>query len=62
MVFRFGFLVAMLDNVVQPDVVDTGNKVVPPVLGGKTSPDSALSQLQKTWQGLPSDQRGSSYK
>lgn len=52
----------MLDNVVQPDVVDTGNKVVPPVLGGKTSPDSALSQLQKTWQGLPSDQRGSTYK
>ena len=52
----------MLDNVVQPDVVDTGNKVVPPVLGGKSSPDSALSQMQKTWQGLASDQRGSSYK
>jgi raffinose/stachyose/melibiose transport system substrate-binding protein len=52
----------MLDNVVQPDVVDTGNKVIPPVLGGKSSPDSALPELQKTWQGLPSDQRGSSYK
>ena len=32
----------MLDNVVQPEVVSTGNKVLPPVLNGSMAPSAAL--------------------
>ena len=51
----------MLDNVVQGDVVDSGNKVLPPVLAGKTSPSEALNQLNTVFGQLPEDQRGSNY-
>ena len=51
----------MLDNVVQPNVVNTGNKELPSVLNGSISPSSALSSLQTTNGQLPSDQRGTSY-
>jgi ABC-type glycerol-3-phosphate transport system substrate-binding protein len=51
----------MLDNVVQSDVVNAGNKVFPSVLAGKMSPASALGQMKNAWQALPSSQRGSSY-
>jgi raffinose/stachyose/melibiose transport system substrate-binding protein len=51
----------MLDNVVQPNVVNTGSKELPSVLNGTISPSSALSSLQGTWGQLPSDQRGTSY-
>jgi len=51
----------MLDNVVQTDVVDTGNKVLPSVLAGKIAPDDALSQLQQAWQALPPEKRGTTY-
>ena len=51
----------MLDNVVQPNVVNTGNKELPSVLNGSISPSSALSNLQNTLGQLPTDQRGTSY-
>ena len=51
----------MLDNVVQPNVVNTGSKELPSVLNGSISPSSALSSLQTTHGQLPSDQRGTSY-
>jgi len=51
----------MLDNVVQPDVVNTGSKVLPSVLNGSISPKSALSSMQTTFGQLPSSQRGSTY-
>ena len=51
----------MLDNVVQGDVVDSGNKVLPPVLAGKTSPSDGLGQLNTVWQQLSPDQRGDNY-
>ena len=51
----------MLDNVVQPNVVNTGSKVLPSVLNGSISPSSALSSLQSTLGQLPSNQRGNSY-
>jgi ABC-type glycerol-3-phosphate transport system substrate-binding protein len=51
----------MLDNVVQPNVVNTGSKELPSVLNGSISPKSALSSLQTTFGQLPSDQRGTSY-
>jgi raffinose/stachyose/melibiose transport system substrate-binding protein len=51
----------MLDNVVQPNVVNTGSKVLPSVLNGTISPSSALSSLQGTLGQLPAAQRGTSY-
>ena len=51
----------MLDNVVQPEVVTTGSKVLPPVLNGSMSPSAALQNMQTTLGQLPADQRGTSY-
>ena len=51
----------MLDNVVQPNVVNTGSKELPSVLNGSITPQSALSSMQTTFGQLPSDQRGTSY-
>jgi raffinose/stachyose/melibiose transport system substrate-binding protein len=51
----------MLDNVVQPNVVNTGSKELPSVLNGSISPKSALSSMQSTFGQLPSSQRGTSY-
>jgi raffinose/stachyose/melibiose transport system substrate-binding protein len=51
----------MLDNVVQPNVVTTGSKVLPPVLNGSMSPSAALQNMQTTLGQLPADQRGTSY-
>ncbi len=52
----------MLDNVIQGDVVDSGSKVLPPILAGKTSPADGLGQMQSVWSQLPEDQRSSTYK
>ena len=51
----------MLDNVTQGNVVNAGNKLLPSVLAGKTSAESALGQMVDAWNQLPSSQRGSSY-
>jgi ABC-type glycerol-3-phosphate transport system substrate-binding protein len=51
----------MLDNVVQPNVVNTGSKVLPSVLNGTISPATALANMQSTLTQLPAAQRGSSY-
>ena len=51
----------MLDNVVQSAVVDVGNKLLPSLLAGQTSPDEALGQMQAALNALPPDQRGSTY-
>jgi ABC-type glycerol-3-phosphate transport system substrate-binding protein len=51
----------MLDNVTQGDVVNAGNKLLPSVLAGKTSPSSALGQMTDAWNQLPEAQRGSNY-
>jgi raffinose/stachyose/melibiose transport system substrate-binding protein len=52
----------MLDNVVQGDVVDTGNKQLPSVLANKISPTDALNQMFNAWKQLPADQRSSTYQ
>lgn len=52
----------MLDNVVQGDVVDVGNKMLPSVLDGSTSPMDGLAQMNDAWASLPEDARGSTYK
>jgi ABC-type glycerol-3-phosphate transport system substrate-binding protein len=52
----------MLDNVVQGDVVDAGNKLLPSILAGKTSPGDGLTQLLEAWKQLPADARGTTYR
>jgi ABC-type glycerol-3-phosphate transport system substrate-binding protein len=51
----------MLDNVVQPEVVTTGSKVLPSVLNGSMTPSAALQNIQTTFGQLPSTSRGTSY-
>jgi len=51
----------MLDNVVQPEVVTTGSKVLPSVLNGTMTPSAALQNMQTTFGQLPSTSRGTSY-
>ncbi len=51
----------MLDNVVQGNVVNTGQKFLPSVLGGRVSVSSALSSLQTTLNQLPASQRGNTF-
>jgi raffinose/stachyose/melibiose transport system substrate-binding protein len=52
----------MLDNVIQGDVIDAGSKVLPSVLGGKTSVADGLGQLQNAWDQLPAENRGTEYR
>jgi len=51
----------MLDNVVQPEVVTTGSKVLPSVLNGSMTPSAALQNMQTTFGQLPAGSRGTSY-
>jgi len=52
----------MLDNVLQGDVVDAGNKIIPAILGGKTKAVDGLKQMAQVWTALPAKKRGPSYK
>lgn len=52
----------MLDNVLQGDVVDAGNKIIPSILGGKTAVKSGLDQMAQVWNALPTDNRTETYK
>ncbi|MSX26593.1 MAG: extracellular solute-binding protein, partial [Actinobacteria bacterium] len=52
----------MLDNVLQGDVVDAGNKIIPSILAGKTSPAKGLAQLKQVWDQIPAENKGDSYK
>ena len=51
----------MLDNVLQGDVVDAGNKIIPAILGGKTKVADGLKQMAQVWKALPAAKRGASY-
>lgn len=51
----------MLDNVLQGDVVDAGNKILPAILGGKTSVADGLKQMNQVWNNLAPAKRGNSY-
>jgi ABC-type glycerol-3-phosphate transport system substrate-binding protein len=53
---------AMLDNVVQPEVVTTGSKQLDAALSGNISVQSALKSLKATLDQLPADRKGSVYK
>jgi len=51
----------MLDNVVQGNIVNTGQKFLPSVLNGSVSVTSALTSLQNTLNQLPASQRGNTF-
>jgi raffinose/stachyose/melibiose transport system substrate-binding protein len=53
---------AMLDNVIQPEVVTTGQKQLDAALGGEISVSAALKSLKATLDQLPADRKGSVYK
>ena len=53
---------AMLDNVVQPEVVTTGQKQLDAAFGGELSVKSALKSLKSTLDRLPADRKGPIYK
>jgi raffinose/stachyose/melibiose transport system substrate-binding protein len=52
----------MLDNVVQGDIADAGNKIIPSILAGKTAPSKGLGQLKQVWDQIPAENKGDSYK
>ena len=52
----------MIDNVIQSEVVNVGNKELPSVLNGTISPKQALQSMQNAVQQLPASRRGSSYQ
>ena len=52
----------MIDNVIQPEVVDVGSKQLPAALGGDTSVKSALGDMKSTLDSLPASRKGASYK
>jgi ABC-type glycerol-3-phosphate transport system substrate-binding protein len=51
----------MLDNVTAPGVVTAGSSVLPDMLVGGISPQSAAGKLESAWQQLPTSERGSSW-
>jgi len=51
----------MLDNVLQGDVVNAGNTILPAILGGKTSVTGGLKQLEQVWKNLAPAKRGNTY-
>lgn len=52
----------MLDNVIQGDLADAGNKILPSILANKIKPEAGLGQMLQVWQQLSADQRGSTYQ
>ncbi|MGH7121038.1 MAG: ABC transporter substrate-binding protein [Acetobacteraceae bacterium] len=52
----------MIDNVIQPSVVDVGSKVLTAAFAGQMSVDSALGKMKAALMVLPADQRGASYR
>jgi raffinose/stachyose/melibiose transport system substrate-binding protein len=47
----------MIDNVIQPEVSDTGTKVLNAAFGGSQSMADALKSMQQTLEGLPAESK-----
>jgi len=57
-----GFTVyPMLDNVMATDLVNAGGTILPSMLAGGTSVQSAASSLAQSWQQLPPSERSASW-
>ncbi len=52
----------MIDNVMQPEVVDVATKVINAVLAGTMSPQDAAQKMQDALMALPADRRGDTYE
>ena len=52
----------MLDNVLQGDVVNAGNTILPAILGGKTAVAGGLKQMEQVWANLAPAKRGKTYQ
>lgn len=52
----------MIDNVMQPEVVDVATKVLNAILAGTMSPADATKAMSDALNALPAERRGSEYK
>jgi ABC-type glycerol-3-phosphate transport system substrate-binding protein len=52
----------MIDNVIQSEIVNVGNKELPSVLNGSISAQQALSAMQSALKQLPADRRTNTFK
>lgn len=52
----------MIDNVMQPEVVDVATRVLNAILAGTMSPQDAAQKMQDALMALPADRRGDTYK
>lgn len=54
--------IPMIDNVIQPEVVDAGSRVLDAAFGGQMTIDAALSNMEQTLNQLPAARRSSTYQ
>ncbi len=47
----------MIDNIIQPDLVNTGQSVLDAAFAQQMSVPAALQKMQATWNNLPPDQK-----
>jgi hypothetical protein len=52
----------MIDNVMQPEVVDVATKVLNAILAGTMSPQDAAQKISDALNALPADRRGDTYQ
>ncbi|MEW6225757.1 MAG: ABC transporter substrate-binding protein [Chloroflexota bacterium] len=52
----------MIDNVMQPEVVDVATKVLNAILAGTMTPEEATQKMADALNALPADRRGDTYK
>ena len=52
----------MIDNVMQPEVVDVATKVLNAILAGTMSPQDAAQKITDALNALPADRRGDTYQ
>lgn len=52
----------MIDNVMQPEVVDVATKVLNAILAGTMTPQDAAQKMQDALNSLPADRRGDTYQ
>jgi ABC-type glycerol-3-phosphate transport system substrate-binding protein len=52
----------MIDNVMQPEVVDVATRMLNAILAGTMSPQDAAQKMQDALMALPADRRGDTYQ
>ena len=54
--------IPMIDNVIQPEVVDAGSRVLDAAFGGQMTVQAALKNMEETLNQLPASRRSSTYQ